>query len=556
MQNSTVESDTAGNGMDMLSGSTPNRNILVVDDNRSIHEDFRKILCADVSLGPLQAAEAALWGENPEPTDLRGFELDSAYQGRDGLALVEQGLARGRRYAMAFVDMRMPPGWDGVETVQQIWRVDPEIQVVICTAYADCSWEQMYEKIGNSDRMVILKKPFDIVEPLQLAHTLTEKWSLLQQSKRRIQDLETQVTQRTGELQKQVQLIQHLVTACPSVIYSFKVSGQLLTPTWVSPNLRVLTGYEAEAALDPGWWEEGVHPDDRPLRNEHLQRAFQEPCGYVEYRFRHLNGAWIWIADQFVMQPDSRELVGSWSEISRRKAMEARLLQQQRMEVVAKLAGGVAHEFNSLLTAILGNVDLMLLDEELQSRHLRESLGEIHLASQRAARLTNKLQAYGRNQFLRPRPVDVAELVQGMSGLLRHLLGRKISLNIENEAGGPCTAVADVEQLEEVILHLASNAREAMPDGGIFTLKTGRINREDTEYIQLTVNDSGVGMAPEVMARAFEPFFSTKHDAPARGLGLAASYGTIHQSGGLIQLASEPGLGTTVTLLLPTDVPG
>jgi len=181
-----------------------NRRLLVIDDNQAIHEDFRKILIKTNSVpDSLAAAEAALFGETPETAlVLPVFEIDSAYQGQEGLALIEKSLAEGRPYAMAFVDVRMPPGWDGVETTAKIWEKYPDLQVVICTAYSDYSWEDMLKKFGYTDRLVILKKPFDNIEVLQLTISLTEKWRLYQQAKLRLDDLEKMVHERTRLLEK------------------------------------------------------------------------------------------------------------------------------------------------------------------------------------------------------------------------------------------------------------------------------------------------------------------------------------------------------------------
>jgi signal transduction histidine kinase len=179
-----------------------NRRLLVIDDNRAIHDDFRKILSpAKANSSAFQDSEAALFGNSPSTVEALQFEMASAYQGAEGLALVKKGLAEGRPYAMAFVDVRMPPGWDGVETTQQIWAVDPDIQIVICTAYSDYSWNEMFEKIGNCDGLVILKKPFDAVEALQLAHALTEKWRLHLQSVRKMEQLDFLVRERTEAVQ-------------------------------------------------------------------------------------------------------------------------------------------------------------------------------------------------------------------------------------------------------------------------------------------------------------------------------------------------------------------
>src|SRR6202034_1129525 len=176
-----------------------NRRILVIDDNQAIHQDFRKILAPTKGQNSkLAAAEAALFDDTEPQIACPECQIDSAYQGQEGLDLIEKSLEEDRPYAMAFVDVRMPPGWDGVETTAKIWEKYPDLQVVICTAYSDYSWEEMLKKFGYSDRLVILKKPFDTIEVLQLAISLTEKWRLYQQAKLRLDDLERMVGERTG----------------------------------------------------------------------------------------------------------------------------------------------------------------------------------------------------------------------------------------------------------------------------------------------------------------------------------------------------------------------
>jgi two-component system, sensor histidine kinase and response regulator len=174
-----------------------NHRILVIDDNRAIHDDFRKILITSCLPNDLDEDEAALFGETTAKFALPEFEIDSAYQGKEGLDLIEKSLSEDRPYALAFVDVRMPPGWDGVETTCKIWEMYSDLQVVICTAYSDYSWEEMLKTLGYSDRLVILKKPFDNIEVLQLAISMTEKWRLYQQTKIHLDDLERMVEERT-----------------------------------------------------------------------------------------------------------------------------------------------------------------------------------------------------------------------------------------------------------------------------------------------------------------------------------------------------------------------
>src|SRR5689334_9325251 len=161
-----------------------NHRILVVDDNPSIHEDFRKILCPAKSRAgaSLASLSAELFDDAPEQKSPTAFQMESAFQGQEALAKIQAAEREGRPYSLAFMDVRMPPGWDGVQTISQIWKEYPHIQVVICTAYSDYSWAQILDELGETDNLVILKKPFDNVEVLQLAHTLTRKWALTRQA--------------------------------------------------------------------------------------------------------------------------------------------------------------------------------------------------------------------------------------------------------------------------------------------------------------------------------------------------------------------------------------
>jgi signal transduction histidine kinase len=200
----------------------PNLRVLVVDDNPAIHEDFRRILLHDGSSSELDAEAAALFGTQAEALpSVAGFELDSAYQGEEALALVTRARAAQRPYAVAFVDMRMPPGWDGLVTIGKLWEVDPELNVVICTAYSDHSWEQIQAALPVRERWLVLKKPFDKIEVLQLAHALTEKWQLTRIAGMQRATLAQMVTARTEQLTRALQVKNEFLA---------NLSHELLTP--------------------------------------------------------------------------------------------------------------------------------------------------------------------------------------------------------------------------------------------------------------------------------------------------------------------------------------
>jgi diguanylate cyclase (GGDEF)-like protein len=193
------------------------RRILIIDDNEAIHADIRKILLPNSSSEEASAMEAAIFGNAPPANTNPQYEIESAMQGREGCNKAHQAVQAGRPFAMAFVDMRMPPGWDGLETIHHLFEVDSDIQVVVCTAYSDYSWEQMLDKLGMTDRVLLLKKPFDRVEIRQLAAALTEKWKLKRQAELKVGELEAMVHARTHELREQA--LHDRLTGLPNRAY-------------------------------------------------------------------------------------------------------------------------------------------------------------------------------------------------------------------------------------------------------------------------------------------------------------------------------------------------
>jgi nitrogen-specific signal transduction histidine kinase/FixJ family two-component response regulator len=251
-------------------------------------------------------------------------------------------------------------------------------------------------------------------------------------------------------------------------------------------------------------------------------------------------------------------------DLTERKQLEARLIRSQKLETVGKLAGGIAHEFNSILTAIIGQSELLLADLPSGSP-LATNANEITKAAGRAAALTRQLLAYGRKQLLQPETLDLNRTITRMDGMLRHLMGVEIDTLIVT-SDDLHAVKADAGQLEQVIMQIALNARDAMPYGGKFTLETANVSFDEEsvanyaelepgDYVMLAITDTGHGMSKEVKARLFEPFFSTKEVGQGTGLGLSTCYGIIKQSGGHISVYSEVGRGTTFKIYLPEIAP-
>jgi signal transduction histidine kinase len=248
-------------------------------------------------------------------------------------------------------------------------------------------------------------------------------------------------------------------------------------------------------------------------------------------------------------------------QIIERERAEESLRQAQKMEAIGQLTGGIAHDFNNLLQVILGNLDMMRNRIAPEDQWLGQKLLAVQRASERAAVLTSQLLAFARRQPLAPRSTDVNKLVSGMSNLLHRTLGEAIGVETV-QAAGLWRVSADTNQLENALINLAVNARDAMPGGGKLTIETQNVyldedyaaandGLESGQYVMVAVSDTGTGMPKDIIAKAFEPFFTTKEIGRGTGLGLSQVYGFVKQSGGHVKIYSEPGEGTTVKIYLP-----
>jgi CheY-like chemotaxis protein len=259
-------------------------------------------------------------------------------------------------------------------------------------------------------------------------------------------------------------------------------------------------------------------------------------------------------------EPGGHRFLGSVRDISGRRDMEARLRQAYKMEALGQLTGGVAHDFNNLLAVLM--MDLEILAELTGGdERLDELIAEAREVARNGAELTHQLLAFSRRQPLRPRAVDLGELIAGTSAMLRRTLGDSIDIDTVGP-GAPWRALADPGQIETALLNLALNARDAMPSGGRLTIETANARIDDAaraeamevapgDYVSLTVADNGLGMTAETAERAFDPFFTTKQETSGSGLGLSMVYGFVKQSGGHVGIDSAPGRGATITIHLP-----
>ncbi|HET7273972.1 MAG TPA: PAS domain S-box protein [Longimicrobiaceae bacterium] len=342
---------------------------------------------------------------------------------------------------------------------------------------------------------------------------------------------------------------------------------------YVNPHCKRIFGYTAEEMVSQFHIADLLVEEDRKVMRDHIARWMAGEKSQVRHALRgtrkdgervelQVHGARTEIEGESAV-------IGILLDITERKRAESALREReeqlrhaQKLEAVGRLAGGIAHDFNNLLMVIQGSVNLILMDPKSDNPH-RGDLEEIVRATERAAALTRQLLAFGRKQVLRPKVVNLNTAVEDLHKMMRRVIGEDIELKIEADADLRCVRV-DPGQLEQVLLNLIVNSRDAMPRGGLLTIRTENsvLTEEDAEkfpyrvipgpYARMVIQDTGHGMPESVLARVFEPFFTTKEQGKGSGLGLSMVYGIIKQSGGYIWSSSQPSRGTTVEIYLPS----
>jgi PAS domain S-box-containing protein len=377
-------------------------------------------------------------------------------------------------------------------------------------------------------------------------------------------ELEQRVAERTAELHRSEVQFKELVSGVVDyAIYMLDIDGHIVS--WNAGAERI-KGYSRSEAI-------GRHfsmfytPEDREKCVPQHALAAAATLGKYEaeaWRVRK-DGQQFWASVVIdAIYNESGAVVG-FAKITRdlteRRQIEEQLRQSQKMEAIGQLTGGVAHDFNNLLTVIVGNLETIWRHAPPDDGKLRRAIDQVTRGAQRAVTLTQQLLAFSRRQPLNPKPTDINRLVSGMSDLIRRTIGENIAVETVL-AGGLWRVEIDAHQLESALLNLAVNARDAMPDGGKLTIETGNAHLDDGyadrypeltagQYVVLCVTDTGTGMSADVIAHAFEPFYTTKPIGQGTGLGLSQVYGFVKQSGGHVKLYSEVGQGTTVKLYLP-----
>ncbi|HTZ94827.1 MAG TPA: ATP-binding protein [Terriglobales bacterium] len=356
-----------------------------------------------------------------------------------------------------------------------------------------------------------------------------------------------------------------LVENLPAITYIAEV-GVLGRWLYVSPQIQSILGFSPEEWLaDASNWINHVHADDRERALEAETRFWEIGGIYrADYRMIARDGRVIWLRDDavYLKTPDAQKPVmqGVLHDITDYKQLEDQLRQSQKMEAVGQLAGGVAHDFNNLLMIIQGRTE-RIMERALEGDATHKDAREIKEASERATALTRQLLAFSRKQVLQPKLLDMNQVVAEVGRMLQRLIGENIEVELHT-AASLWPVKVDRVQMEQAVLNLALNARDAMPSGGKLTIATRNVAMDEVQakeqgsirsgnYVALEVRDTGTGMDAETQGHIFEPFFSTKELGKGTGLGLASVYGLVKQSGGCISFQSKLGHGTTFIIYLP-----
>lgn len=464
--------------------------LLVVDDNRAIHDDIRKVLRVDTANSEIDQMEAELFGTSAASgpaSDRMVFEIDSALQGQEGRDLVRAAVGATRPYAVAVVDMRMPPGWDGIETIEHLWQEDPALQVVICTAYSDHSWAEIVDRLKVSDQLLILKKPFDNMELLQIVHALTRKWDLHRDVAERLRDLDSLVEQRTAALAEAHATLKR----------------EMAERERMQAELRLAQKLEAVGQLAAG-----------------IAHEINTPIQYVGDSVHFLKTAF----------EDLQTLVakyqGSFAAVAVPEAILGELKEAEEMADLAYLGEQVPGAFTRTLEGIGRVAEIVRAMKEFAHPDCREKSP----ADLNQALLNTITVARNEYKYVAEVETDLGELPP-------------VSCNI-----------GELNQVFLNLLVNAAHAIGAAVGESQEKGRIGVSTTRDGDMVEIRLQDSGCGIPAEVRERVFDPFFTTKEVGKGTGQGLAIARSiVVDKHGGDLNFETQEGQGTTFIIRLPAD---
>jgi signal transduction histidine kinase/CheY-like chemotaxis protein len=573
--------------------TAPNRRILLVDDLASIHEDFRKILCPPAPVTDLDADEALLFGETGGATTVR-FEMDSAFQGAEALEKVRASLLTDNPYATVFLDMRMPPGWDGVETAEYLWQADPRLQIVFCTAFSDYSWSDVLTRLDARDRLLILKKPFDTIEVYQFANALTTKWQATEQAAFKMSSLEEAVEERTRELEQSREMFRLMAESTRAIPFTLDVtSGCFL---YIGAQGIADSGISESRWKEPGALDVVIPRDTNPEIRQCFDVCDAGPFEFVtalsQPSGRRSEVRWTGTCEN---GGGGKILRGLMLDITELRRLGRELAAAQKLESVGRLAAGVAHEINTPVQFVSDNVDFVrtsmtdvaavinayrnLKDATQTSQDVltavriaedAEKVADLDYILENAPQaLDSSIEGLGRiativrsmKEFAHPdeSQKSLADLNQAIrSTLIVANSEYKYVADVDTHFGELPPVPCYLGEINQVILNLLVNAAHAISDVVKDTGARGKLTirtRLDGDAVEISIGDTGTGIPEAAQSKIFEPFFTTKAVGKGTGQGLAIARSVIvNKHGGTLRFETELGKGTTFTIRLPIEL--
>jgi two-component system, NtrC family, sensor kinase len=593
-----------------LPSTQENRRILLIDDNVAIHEDYRKILVGRASNSELDELGAALFDSGPTSDEkLLNFDVASAYQGQDGLSQVAQALEAGNPFAMAFVDMRMPPGWDGVETIKRIWEIDPHLQVVICSAYSDHSWSELVDALPSVGQWLLLRKPFDSAEVSQLALALTKKWELERQSREQVKDLERIVAERTYELREEMQnrlaaqvalrendaRIRAVFDTTQNGIVIFDENGKV---ECVNRAACQMFGSAESEMTQSNIADLLIGPDGRCLADSDDSSrgaSLADAAGTFAECFIKKSadaGLPVNVKVSCFISCSQRMYAALLQDMTSFKRLQSELSQANKLQAVGQLAAGVAHDINEPLQYLADNTAYFeecfetlrqLIDkvEEISDEAAWE--GNRHVAISEIKQVAEQLRI---SQILQELPSALQDSTDG----LRRVQDVIQSMRAVTGQDGEAACEIDLPELLRVCIGdaqfshpssvevvtefqsdlptvpgLPSRLRDALANivgNAIYATQVAHVNADKPavvvkaqvsgDWAEIEIKDKGCGIPEKLHSKIFEPFFTTKAIGEGRGQSLAVAQATIVEGHcGLIDFSSSEGRGTTFRVRLP-----
>jgi signal transduction histidine kinase/DNA-binding NarL/FixJ family response regulator len=572
-----------------------NRRILLVDDQASIHEDFRKVLSSPASSTDLDADEALLFDPPKSAAPLVRFEMDSAFQGAEGLEMVRAAHLTGRPYAMAFIDMRMPPGWDGVETAERLWLEEPRLQLVFCTAYSDTPWAEVSTRLDARDRLLILKKPFDPIEVRQLASALTTKWQMTEQAAFKMSSLEEAVAERTRELEQSREMFRLMAESTNAVPFTLDLTHGCFT--YIGVQGVAASGVPKDQWMQPG----GLDIVIPRATNAEVRQRFEEcASGLFEFvtALSLRNGArsevrWTGTCESV---SGAKVLRGLMLDVTELRRLGRELAAAQKLESVGRLAAGVAHEINTPVQFVSDNVHFMrtsmtemaaVIQAYRILKNATRTSGDVAATVQLAedaekaadldyildnvpGALDSSIEGLDRiativrsmKEFAYPDQAHktLADLNQAIrSTLIVAHNEYKYIAELSTEFGELPLVPCYLGEINQVVLNLLVNASHAISDVVKDSGSFGKLmvrTRLDGDVVEISVGDSGTGIPETARDKIFDPFFTTKEVGKGTGQGLAIARSVIvNKHGGTLRFETECGVGTTFFIRLPVDAP-